>query len=45
MCNWTDSREAGASKNVGGMLDEIKAITAQLGWIWLAWAELSNIIE
>ena len=31
---------------VGGlvdMLDEIKAITALLGWSWLAWAELGNV--
>ena len=28
-----------------GVVDEIKAITAHLGWSWLAWAELGKIHE
>ena len=34
--------EVGGSVWVG-VLDDIKAITAQLGWSWLTWAELDKI--
>ena len=36
--------EVGGSVWVG-VLDDIKAITAQLGSSWLAWAELVNIFH